>query len=140
MKLRTFLFSAIVAAIAIAPVRAAQTPEELAQTAADSWLKLTDAGEFGTAWDQAAKAFRDALPKEQWTQALSSARPPLGKAVSRKVTSRKYSESIPGAPQGKYVIIQYETAFEKKDSASVETITLMLDPDGVWRAAGYFVR
>jgi hypothetical protein len=37
------------------------------------------------------------------------------------------------------VSIQYETVFEKKPSA-VETITPMLDPDGVWRVSGYFIR
>ena len=32
-----------------------------------------------------------------------------------------------------------KTVFEKKASA-VETITPMLDPDGVWRVSGYFIR
>jgi hypothetical protein len=37
------------------------------------------------------------------------------------------------------VTIQYETVFENKASA-VETITPMLDPDGIWRVSGYFIR
>lgn len=48
-------------------------------------------------------------------------------------------EKVPGAPDGKYVTIQYQTAFANKAEA-VETITPMLDPDGVWRVSGYFVR
>jgi hypothetical protein len=59
--------------------------------------------------------------------------------VSRKVTSRKYQETLPGAPDAKYVIIEYETVFEKRASA-VETITPMLDLDGIWRVAGYVIR
>jgi hypothetical protein len=46
---------------------------------------------------------------------------------------------VPGAPDGRYVTIQYETVFEKKASA-VETITPMLDPDGIWRVSRYFIR
>jgi hypothetical protein len=48
-------------------------------------------------------------------------------------------EKLQGAPDGKYVTIRYETVFENKASA-VETITPMLDPDGIWRVSGYFIR
>ena len=119
--------------------RAADKPEDLAQAAAESWLKLTDAGNAGASWDQAAKLFKGAVTKEKWAEALAAVRPPLGKVVSRKVTSRSYSETLPGAPDGKYVTIQYETVFANKASA-VETITPMLDPDGVWRVSGYLIR
>jgi hypothetical protein len=118
---------------------AADTPEDLAQASAESWLKLSDAGDGPGSWDAAAKAFKGAVTKEQWTHALAGVRPPLGKVVSRKVTSRQYTEKVPGAPDGKYVILQYATVFEKKASA-VEVITPMLDPDGVWRVSGYFIR
>lgn len=129
----------IVAAAFAGLARAADKPEDLAQTAAESWLKLTDAGDAALSWDQAAKLFKGAVTRGQWAQALAGVRPPLGKVISRKVTSRQYSEKVPGAPDGKYVTIQYETVFEKKASA-VETITPMLDPDGVWRVSGYFIR
>lgn len=139
MRIRGLLCVSIVAAACAASVQAADKPEDLAQSAAESWLKLTDAGDAGASWDQAAKLFKGAVTKEQWTQALAGVRPPLGKVISRKLMSRQYSEKVPGAPDGKYVTIQYETTFERKASA-VETITPMLDPDGVWRVSGYFVR
>lgn len=139
MKIRALVGVGIFAAAFAVSVRAAEKPEDLAQSAAESWLKLTDAGDGGASWDQAAKVFKAAVTKDQWTQALSGVRPPLGKVASRKVMSRQYSEKLPGAPEGKYVTIQYETVFEKKASA-VETITPMLDPDGVWRVSGYFIR
>ncbi|HWN92533.1 MAG TPA: DUF4019 domain-containing protein, partial [Verrucomicrobiae bacterium] len=47
--------------------------------------------------------------------------------------------TLPGAPDGEYVVIQYETAFENKASA-VETITPMLDKDGSWRISGYYIK
>jgi opacity protein-like surface antigen len=139
VKTRALVCVGIVVAVLTAPARAADTPEDLAQSAAEAWLKLTDAGNAGASWDQAARLFKGAVTKEQWTQALAGVRPPLGKVVSRKVLSRQYAEKLPGAPDGKYVTIQYETVFENKASA-VETITPMLDPDGAWRVSGYFIR
>ncbi len=47
--------------------------------------------------------------------------------------------SLPGAPDGEYVVIQIQTSFENKKSA-VETITPMLDKDGRWRVSGYQIR
>jgi len=118
---------------------AGQKPEDAAQTAAESWLKLVDDGKDDASWDQAAKLFKGAVTKDLWKQALAGARGPLGKLVSRKLKSRDYTEKVPGGPDGKYVVIQYDTVFEKKASA-VETVTPMADPDGVWRVSGYYIR
>ena len=46
---------------------------------------------------------------------------------------------MPSAPDGSYVIIQYETQFAEK-KAAVETVIMMLDKDGKWRVSGYDVR
>jgi hypothetical protein len=139
MTIRALVGTALLAACPSVSAAAADKPEDLAQAAAESWLKLADQGDAGATWDQAAKLFQGAVTKEQWKQAFSAARTPLGKLVSRKLQSRQYGEKLPGAPDGKYVTLQYETVFEKK-AAAVETITPMLDPDGVWRVSGYFIR
>lgn len=137
MRLLTSFF--VGAALLAGETWAADTPEDRAQAAAETWLKLTDAGDAAASWDQAATLFKGAVTKEQWKQALAGVRPPLGKATSRKVISRQFTEKVPGAPDGKYVVIQYQTVFEKKPSA-VETITPLLDTDGAWRVSGYFIR
>ena len=59
--------------------------------------------------------------------------------ISRKLKGAQYETSLPGAPDGEYVVIQYDTSFENKQSA-VETITPTLDKDGQWRVSGYFIR
>ncbi len=118
-------------------------PEEYRQAAArlatESWLKVVDAGEYQASWEQAAKLFKGAVTQEQWVQVAKGTRAPLGKLVSRKVKSRQYTEKLPDAPDGEYVVIQFDSAFENKASA-VETATPMLDPDGVWRVSGYYIR
>jgi hypothetical protein len=114
-------------------------PEDAAQAAAESWLKLVDEAKYDASWDAAAKLFKTAVTKEQWRQAAAGARAPLGKLVSRKLKSRQLTRSLPGAPDGQYVVIQYDAVFEAK-KAAVETVTPMADPDGSWRVSGYFVR
>lgn len=66
-------------------------------------------------------------------------RVPLGKVQSRKLKSATYTKTLPGAPDGQYVVLQYESSFEHKQSA-VETVTPMLDNDGKWRVSGYFIK
>ena len=58
---------------------------------------------------------------------------------SRTLKSATFARTLPGAPDGEYVVIQYETAFENK-AAAVETITPMLDKDGSWRISGYYIK
>jgi hypothetical protein len=116
-----------------------QKAEEAATARAEAWLALVDQGKYAESWDAAAALFKASLTKENWTQALTAARSPLGKLVSRTLKSRQYAASLPGAPDGKYVVIQYDSVFENKKGA-VETVTPMLDPDGTWRVSGYFIK
>ena len=142
MKRRDFVTAVgMLSAAALAPGRlsAAETPEEAAKTAADAWLALVDKEQYAESWDQAAKAFKGAVTRDKWKEAAAAARTPLGKVVSRKLKSRQYTESLPRAPAGRYVIIEYDTEFEKKPAA-VEIVTPMADPDGTWRVSGYFIR
>ncbi len=121
------------------PTWSAEVPEDAAQAAAESWLKLVDAEQYGESWEGAAALFKGAVTRDQWVQAASGARGPLGELVSRKIRSRQYTEQVPGAPDGKYVILQFDAVFENKASA-IETVTPMLDEDGVWRVSGYFIK
>ena len=114
-------------------------PTQPAQKAALAWLALTDSGQFAASWDGAAEAFKNAVPKETWSAALTSARLPFGAIKSRKLKSAMLTNNLPGAPEGEYVVIQYDTQFEHKASA-VETITPMRGKDGSWKVCGYYVK
>ncbi|MCK5493723.1 MAG: DUF4019 domain-containing protein, partial [Candidatus Omnitrophica bacterium] len=90
-------------------------------------------------WEQAATYFKSAVTKEQWDHSNKLVREPLGKVIIRMLDTTNYSETLPDAPDGEYVVIQYKTSFDNKKSA-VETITPMLDKDGVWRVSGYYIK
>ena len=137
---RSVMMACLVGSLAVAGTGfAADKPEDRAQAAAESWLKLVDEGNYSASWDQAAKVFKGAVQQADWGKMAGGVRTPLGKLTSRKLKSREYTEKMPGAPDGKYVVIQYDTVFEHKASA-VETVIPMLDPDGAWRVSGYFIR
>jgi hypothetical protein len=121
------------------PSFANETAEKRAMEASDTWLKLIDNSNYAKSWETAAVLFRNAVGKEQWNQSLNAVRKPLGKVMKRTVRSKQYATSLPGAPDGEYVVIQYETSFENKKS-SVETVTPMLDKDGKWRVSGYYIK
>lgn len=116
-----------------------ENAENSAVTAADKWLALIDNGDFNESWNQAASLFKNVLTDEQWKNALESAQFPIGKVVSRKLKSKQYATELPGAPDGEYVVIEYETEFEKKKHGT-ETVVPMKDADGEWRVSGYFVK
>ena len=113
--------------------------EKLAVAATEKWLGIVDAGKYGESWKEAAELFRNAIKQDQWEQAVQTVRKPLGKLVSRKVKSTSYEISLPGAPDGEYVVIEFETSFENK-KAAIETVTPMMDKDGKWRVSGYFIK
>jgi hypothetical protein len=112
---------------------------EAAQKAAESWLAVVDNGDYASSYDETASIFKLAITKQDWLQKVRAARGPLGKVISRKLRRTQYETSLPGAPDGEYVVIQYDTSFENKRSA-VETITPTLDKDAQWRVSGYFIR
>ena len=117
--------------------KAATIQEALEAT--ESWLKLVDAGKYSGSWDEGAEYFKEAMPKEKWNAALEIARKPLGNLISREVLSKSYTPQIPGAPDGEYVMITFKAFYENK-KMTLETVTPMLDKDGKWRVAGYYIQ
>ena len=113
--------------------------EAAAVSAAEKWLAVVDKGKYEESWKEAAEYFKNAVKQKQWEQSLQAVRNPLGKLISRKVNSKTYKTSLPGAPDGEYVIIQFDTSFENKKKA-VETVTTMMDKGGNWRVSGYYIR
>jgi hypothetical protein len=118
---------------------AQENEKKAADAAAQSWLALVDKGDFGASWESAATPFKSALSRTDWEKSLSGSRGQFGKLLSRKLKEATYATSLPGAPDGKYVVIQYETSFQNKKSA-IETVTPMVDKDGQWRVSGYYIR
>jgi hypothetical protein len=142
MKVRGYVVAVIIVSSIFAfscALHADEEAEKSAVAASRAWLSLVDEERYGESWEEAAELFRGAVTKDGWQQTIASVKATFGKTVSRELKSTKYMESLPGAPDGKYVVIQYEASFEHKKSA-IETITPMLDRDGTWRVSGYYIK
>jgi hypothetical protein len=113
--------------------------EKAAETAALSWLALVDEGRYAESWDAASAAFRSAVGKADWENAVRAARGPFGKLASRKLLGAKFTTQVPGAPAGEYVVIQYAATFAGGRTAT-ETVTPMKEKDGAWKVSGYYIK
>lgn len=133
------------AAAVAAPVLHAQEARQAAPQvapateAATRWLAVMDAGKTADAWDQGAAAMQGAITRETWGQVGTQARAPLGAVKARKQTSATFTKTLPGAPEGEYVVIQYATDFANK-AGMTETVVPMRQADGSWKVATYLIR
>jgi hypothetical protein len=123
----------------IFPTYADEAAEKAATAAAPAWLSQIDAGSYTNSWRDASAYFKGAVSEKGWQDALAGARKPLGKLLSRKLTKAQSATSLPGAPDGNYVVMQFDSSFANKKNA-VETVTFMQEKDGKWKAAGYYIK
>jgi len=135
------VFLALVAAVLLLDnaSQAASKLDPAATVAAKAWLGLVDDAKYGESWDEAARLFRGAVTRDDWSAKAAAVRGPLGKVISRRVKSARAATSLPGAPDGQYVVIQFATSFEHK-KAAIETVTPLREADGAWKVSGYFIK
>ncbi len=110
-----------------------------AEVAAKTWLQKLDDGDYRGTWDTAAASFRKAITRDKWDADVGAVRKAVGALQVRNNRGARFTRSLPGAPDGDYVLIQNDTRFQHK-AAAMETVTMAREADGVWRLAGYFVR
>jgi serine/threonine protein kinase len=113
--------------------------ENVALASAQPWLVEIDGGNYEQSWKEAAAFFQAAVTESGWESAMNVYRKPLGGMKSRKLLEAQEAESLPGAPDGKYVVMKFDTSFAVKKTA-VETVTFMREKDGTWKAAGYIIK
>ncbi|MGE4560588.1 MAG: DUF4019 domain-containing protein [Desulfobulbus sp.] len=139
MKMLHAVVLSLLFAFPIPSIHAAPAPDAAVVAAARSWMSLIDAGDVRESWKTASGFFRTAVSEDGWTASIRAARTPLGAPVHREYRTSQQATSLPGAPDGDYSILTFTTDFTHKKSAT-ETVTFMLEQDGQWRAAGYFIK
>ena len=136
-----FLMTVPAAGLHAADAPSPKGAEKDAEAAARTWLAEVDNGKYGASWENAAAAFRRAMTKAQWEDALAKVRAPLGAVLSRQLKSATYTKTLPGAPDGEYVVIQYESGFSGHSGGKMtETVTPMKEKDGSWKVSGYYIK
>lgn len=136
-RIRIFFLACVAGVFAMTAQADEKTDAAIA--AAKEWLALIDAKEYQKSWQEAAPFFKEHVKEQLWEQQIALVRGPLGQAESRELLGAQFTKTLPGAPEGEYVVIQFKTNFAEKPD-SIETITPMLTGDGSWRVSGYFIK
>ncbi len=110
-----------------------------AQAAAEQWLVNLDDVRYEDAWKRTAGSFRSQVKEASLVKSLNGCRKPAGATKSRQLREASYKESLPHAPTGRYVIVQFDTVFDHKPDA-IETVVEEQETDGRWQVSGYFIK
>ncbi|MFC5460791.1 DUF4019 domain-containing protein [Massilia niabensis] len=129
----------VAASAAASPKADANADTAAAVDAANRWLALMDAGQAVEAWDQAAPILQSAVTRTAWMDVGKSVRAPLGAVKSRRLASSVFTRTLPGAPEGEYVVVRYTTDFTSR-AGITETVVPMRQPDGSWKVTTYRFR
>lgn len=111
-----------------------------AREAARSFLVPVDAGLYADSWENAAAYTKSIVPKAAWENGIRSIRGSIGEVRSRALRKSEYTRDLAGAPIGEYLVVQFETRFEKRPEPAMETVVTMRQKDGAWRVSGYFIK
>ncbi len=106
---------------------------------AERFLQLVDNESYEQSWQAAAKLLKEKVPNEEWIKKMASLRTWAGPVVERKNTGSRYTTEAEDSPEGEYIILSYDSKYQKQESAK-EQVIVMLEDDHLWRVAGYFVQ
>jgi hypothetical protein len=81
---------------------------------------------------------RSSVDRDTFAQKVESARNGTGAFVGRNLMDASYTTSVPGAPEGQYVILHYAASFANRQD-TVETVTLALAKN-YWWVSGYYIK
>ena len=117
----------------------AQSPQAQAQKAAEEWLGIVDAGNYGESWDRAAQMLKDSVSRKDWISSVKEKRASLGRLVSRRLAKTDSLKNMPGLPPGEYFGLQFRSSFANIPNAT-EVVVPTLEKDGKWRVSEYVVQ
>jgi hypothetical protein len=115
------------------PVR----PDPEAVTAGDRWFAIFDSGDYSAAWRARAKRVQrgGTVHEQQFVASARARRAPLGRVLRRQLMWARFSNTLPGTPDGNYEFLRYKTSFQHKAQAE-EELTLTKE-SGHWEVSGY---
>ena len=119
-------------------------PQE-AVDAGNAFLALIDRGQYDDSWDAAASTIKNTITKTSWSTVLSANRKKFGTLVSRKLESSQAVTTMPGSPEGQYVVLEYKGSFSQKKAggATVKPTTetvVVTNENGKWVGYQYTIK
>jgi hypothetical protein len=112
--------------------------EQAAERQALGFLGYLDHGRYADSYAYTGMLIRAQLDRDSFAQQLEKARAGTGALLSRELIDASYTTTVPGAPDGQYVVLHYSASFANRQEA-VETMTLAF-AKGYWRVSGYYIK
>ena len=130
---------------ATAHAQPASPDQRAAIGAAERWLARVDAQRYADAWSMGAESFKSEVDRKRWDDGIRGLRREYGRVVSRRAEKAAFVGGAPeggdagGAKAGAEMSILFDTRFARRKQATEEVI-MVLEQDGLWRVAGYYIR
>ena len=112
--------------------------EAAAQREALGFLGYLDHGRYADSYAYTGMLIRASNDRDAFALQIKKARAGTGALQSRNLIDASYATSVPGAPEGQYVLLHYQASFANRPEA-VETLTLAF-AKGYWRVSGYYIK
>lgn len=109
-----------------------------AARAANDYVETIDKELYAKSWNKGDQIFQHTISQNEWANALTQNRKPLGKVISRKLKDERLAMDPQGLPKGAYMVVEYQTSFERAPHSG-EVLTLRHDDNGDWKVLTYQV-
>ncbi|RIV83396.1 helix-turn-helix domain-containing protein [Aurantiacibacter zhengii] len=116
---------------------ASRDAESMAE--AEAFLAEVDAGDWEGSWEVAGAYFQSEASVAEWAAIIDPVRTPLGAVDARSIATVQRASTLPGAPEGEYEVLQFNTQFAGRAEPAIETLIMLQGADG-WQVTGYFIR
>ncbi len=125
--------SVLAPAPAVTTAAAAESEAAGAARAAEDFLKLIDENHWAESYAATGAQFRQLNTLKRWAEVSEKVRPPLGKLLTRNLTTNEY---VPAPPEG-YRLVKFASSFAD-GTDQVESVSLAWE-DGVWKVVGIVI-
>ena len=112
--------------------------EQAAERQALGFLGYLDHGRYADSYAYTGMLIRAQMDRDAFASQIEKTRAGVGALQSRELIDAGYATSVPGAPEGQYVVLHYHSSFANRPDA-VETLTLAF-AKGYWRVSGYYIK
>jgi Protein of unknown function (DUF4019) len=112
--------------------------EQAGERQALGFLGYLDHGRYADSYAYTGMLIRAKLDRDAFAKQIEKTRAGTGALLARELMDASFTTTVPGAPEGEYVVLHYGASFADRQEA-VETVILSF-AKGYWRVNGYNIK
>ena len=144
--MKPFIASLMLALACATHAQTMMPAQREALNAAERWLVPLDGQRSADAWTMASESFKAKVARDTFRDGIAKIRKDYGKVEKRTGEKMAFRGDMPAPDQGNApvkpgteVAILFDTTFAGPKQAQ-EEVTMILEKDGIWRVAGYYIK